>query len=98
MAEHFLRRKRLQQVSTQIGFALVVIQPQLVIFGVENDGHPVMHGPKHVVGFGRQDSAGFDDGPFTPLPAIPQPREAERLLVPQSEEVRLFLAPARAHS
>ena len=56
------------------------VEPELVILGVDDDRHAVVHVPDRFGGFGDDDRARFDDL-IAAVPAVPQPGEAEVRIV-----------------
>src|SRR5918911_343736 len=86
MGRHLRRWIGPEQFLQRLDHPGVLTQPPSISLRVKDDGHPVMHGPKHFVSLGREDGAGLYHLPFLVSPTVPQSREAEQSPVAHGEE------------
>ena len=68
------------------------IEPEIVILGVKDDRHAIMHIFRELVGRGGDDRTGLDPLAFRILPALPDAGKGEGTFVGHGETERTLLA------
>ena len=83
---------RLEQSAEIFGLLETGIEPEIVIFGMEDDGHAIVNVFRQPVGSGGNDGTGLDEFAFGIFPTLPQSGKGEGAFIGEGETEGTLLA------